>query len=58
MASENPARTLQGPLAPMRFRVEPGRFALLGSPEPPAAEDLVAQRLLERTSAVLELFPR
>ncbi len=35
-----PARDLTSALASMAFRVEPGRFALLGFPEPPGGEDL------------------
>lgn len=36
------ARHLDEALSGMRFRVEPGRFALLGFDEPPRAEDLAA----------------
>ena len=39
---QEPAKDLQDALARMRWRVEPGRFALLGFAEPPSAEDLAS----------------
>lgn len=37
-----PRRDLDSALAGLEYRVEPGRFALLGFPEPPEAADLAA----------------
>ena len=42
MTPPEPARALAEALAAMRFRVEPGRFALAGFPEPPDPADLAA----------------
>jgi hypothetical protein len=44
MVSDPVARGLEEALARMQFRVESGRFVLLGFDEPPAAADLAALR--------------
>jgi hypothetical protein len=50
MVPPDPARDLDSALANMSFAIEPGRFALVGFPDPPVGEDWA---LLERAPAQL-----
>jgi len=42
MVPDEPAENLPQALASMRFRVQPGRFALVGFPDPPGPRDWAA----------------